>query len=274
MERPLGTIEQPRSLPIKKIVQENANVRTFYFATEMKAKPGQFVIMWIPRVDEKPFSVSVNEKGTLGLSIADVGRFTHKLFTLKVGDYVGIRGPYGSWFKLEPRAKRILLVGGGYGVAPLAYLAEQAKHAGIAVDFCIGARTKDLLMFEKRLRDLKATLHVATDDGSAGQRGFVTEAANACMEKNTYDSVYVCGPEMMEKKLVELCAGRTIPCQVSIERYMKCGFGICGQCCVDGSGARMCTEGPVVTGEYASKQTEFGSYHRTGSGMKQYYHGH
>ena len=86
MERPLGTIEQPRSLQIKKIVQENANVQTFYFASDITAKPGQFVILWIPRVDEKPFIVSVNENGVLGLSIADVGRFTHKLFTLKVGD--------------------------------------------------------------------------------------------------------------------------------------------------------------------------------------------
>ncbi len=268
MERPLHPFEQPRMLPIADIVQETENVRTFFFAVELHSKPGQFVIMWIPRVDEKPFSIAYDEDGKLGLSIAKVGRFTEKLFEYKKGDLVGIRGPYGSPFTLQEGSKRILLVGGGYGVAPLATLASQALARGITVDFCNGARTKTQLLFMKRLKAMKIHLHIATDDGSEGRKGFVTDVAAELLAKNSYDVVYTCGPELMEQKVVNAASEKNVPCQVSIERYMKCGFGICGACCLDGSGKRMCLEGPVVSGEFARTQSEFGKFHRIASGHK------
>jgi len=272
MEKPLGTIEQPTSTPIINIVQENENVRTFYFDIDYQSKPGQFVIMWLPRIDEKPFSIAHDENGKLGLSIANVGRFTNHLFSLKKGDLVGIRGPYGSWYTLEKKFKRVLMVGGGYGVAPLARLAKQAVIQGVAVNFCNGARTKNLLLYAKQLSKLDLTLHLTTNDGSEGTKGFVTETVKMCLNTNKYDMVYLCGPELMEKAILELCTKKNIPSQISIERYMKCGFGICGQCCVDDSGERMCVEGPVVSGKYALQQSEFGQYHRNGSGKREYYH--
>ncbi len=271
MDKPIGTIEQPRSLPITDIIRENDRVRTFFFTIELGSKPGQFVILWLPRIDEKPFSIAYDEHGKLGLSIAKVGPFTEELFKKKVGDLVGIRGPYGSWFFLKPEYKRILLIGGGYGVAPLAILAKQARDQGVAVDFCNGARSKNQILFTKRLADLNATVHYSTDDGTEGIKGTVIDTTTACLENNEYDCVYTCGPELMEKKVIDLCAAKNIPCQVSIERYMKCGFGICGQCCIDKSGERMCQEGPVVSGEYALQQPEFGSYHRGKSGKREYY---
>lgn len=272
MEKPLGKIEQPISLPITKIIQENDTVRTFFFKSEFHSKPGQFVIMWIPRLDEKPFSIAYDADGTFGLSIAKVGAFTEKLFSLKAGDVVGLRGPYGSFFKVKNNFKKILLVGGGYGVAPLAMLASQAMEQKITIDFCNGARTKDLLLFENRLAELKVNVHVSTDDGSAGRQGYVTDLADELLDKQKYDCVYVCGPELMERKIVESAHRKHVPCQVSVERYMKCGFGICGQCCLDDSGERMCLEGPVVSGEYALAQKEFGQYHRSKSGTKIYFH--
>jgi len=271
MERPLGTIEQPTSVPIIDIIQENENVRTFYFDMKLKSKPGRFIIMWLPRIDEKPFSIALDENGKLGLSIANVGRFTSALFKLKKGAFVGIRGPYGSWYTLKREYKRILLVGGGYGVAPLARVATEAIEKNITVDFCNGARTKKLLLYSERLSKLNLTLHTTTTDGSEGVKGFVTEAVTACLDANKYDMAYLCGPELMEKAILDLCRQKNIPSQVSIERYMKCGFGICGQCCVDDSGERMCMEGPVVSGAYALKQSEFGQYHRDGSGKREYY---
>jgi len=272
MERPFGTIEQPTSMPITDIVQENKNVRTFYFDIDLQSKPGQFVIIWLPRIDEKPFSIASDENGKLGLSIANVGRFTNKLFTLRKGDLVGIRGPYGSWYTLKKKYKRVLMIGGGYGVAPLARLAKEAIEQGIAVDFCNGARTKDFLLYQKQLSKLDLTLHTTTNDGSEGTKGFVTEAVTTCINTNKYDMVYICGPELMEKAILDHCAQKEISSQVSIERYMKCGFGICGQCCVDDSGKRMCMEGPVVSGKFALNQSEFGQYHRNVSGKKEYYH--
>jgi len=266
MEHAFGTIEQPEVLPIADIKQENERVRTFYFDKAMKSQPGQFVIVWIPRLDEKPFSIASEENGRLGLAIAKVGAFTEKLFTMKKGEQIGLRGPYGSWFTTENDYKKILLIGGGYGVAPLSFLAQQAKKQDITIDFCNGARTSDQILFKDKLHKLNINLHITTNDGSDGQTGTVLDSTNECLNKNKYDCVYVCGPEVMEKKVAEQCDKLGVPCQVSIERYMKCGFGICGQCCLDDSGARMCKEGPVVWGDYALKQKEFGHYHRTKSG--------
>ncbi len=269
--KPLNQYEQPTSLPIKKIVQENENVRTFYFDVELGSQPGQFVIMWIPRVDEKPFSIATDKDGVLGLSIATVGPFTEKLFELKEGDLVGIRGPYGAYFTLAEGDQRILLIGGGYGTAPLATLAEAAVARGMTVDFCNGARTKDLLLFEKRLEKIGGHNHYSTNDGSYGTQGTTVDIATELMKKNQYDRVYTCGPELMEYAVTKLAAEHDVPCQVSVERYMKCGFGICGQCCLDGDGKRMCLEGPVVSGEYALSQKEFGQYHRGKSGKKVFF---
>ena len=274
MERPMRIFEQPTMYRIADIVQETDNVKTFFFNVELHSKPGQFVIMWIPRVDEKPFSIAYDEHSRLGLSVAKVGRFTEKLFEYNKGDLVGIRGPYGSTFTLPDGVKRILLVGGGYGVAPLATLASQAIVRGITVDFCNGARTKSQLLFMDRLKALDISPHVATDDGSEGRKGFITDVAKELLETNSYDCAYTCGPELMEQKVVDAAAGKDIASQVSIERYMKCGFGICGACCIDDSGKRMCTEGPVVSGEFARTQSEFGRFHRVASGHKVPFNAH
>ena len=272
MERPLGTIDQPKTLPIVKITKEAEHVKTFFFDIEVKSKPGQFMILWIPRLNEKPYSIAYNENGRLGLSIAVVGEFTKKLFTLKEGDILGLRGPYGSSFKLEKNYKRVLMVGGGYGTAPLAILAKKAKDMGLTVDFCRGAFSKNYLLFTERLSEIGANLITTTRDGSFGAKGSVVNIVRDQLEKEKYDCAYICGPELMEKKIVVMCQTKGIPSQVSIERWMKCGFGICGQCCLDDSGERMCVEGPVVTGEYALAQKEFGNYHRTKSGKIEYFY--
>ncbi|MFH1367420.1 MAG: dihydroorotate dehydrogenase electron transfer subunit [Patescibacteria group bacterium] len=271
MERPLGTIEKPKVLPISKIIVENERVKTFFFNIEWETRPGQFAILWIPRVNEKPFCISHNENGEIGFTICHVGDFTHKLFDLKVGDPVGIRGPYGSWFKTENDYKTILLAGGGYGVAPLYNLAKSLEKKDIQIHFCNGARTNKQLLYIKQLKQANVSLHISTDDGSQGQKGTVIDTAIKCLEEDKIDCAYFCGPELMEKKLVELCIKKNIPSQVSIERYMKCGFGICGQCCLDDSGDRMCQEGPVISGIKAMQHSEFGKYHRNKSGVKQYY---
>jgi len=274
MEKPIGTIEQPKTLPIAEIRQEAENIKTFFFNIEYKTKPGQFMILWIPRINEKPYSIAYNENGRLGLSIAVVGEFTKKLFTLKKGDFVGLRGPYGSSFKLKKNYKKVLMIGGGYGTAPLAILAQQAINQGITVDFCRGARDKNHLLFTERLEKIGVNSITATDDGSFGTKGSVVDVVKEQLSKERYDCVYICGPELMEKKIVDLCQAKNISSQVSIERWMKCGFGICGQCCLDGSGERMCIEGPVVSGEYALAQEEFGQYHRIKSGKVEKFYDH
>ncbi|MBT3721730.1 hypothetical protein HN789_06310 [archaeon] len=113
--------------------------------------------------------------------------------------------------------------------------------------------------------------HYCTDDGSFEFSGFTTNKLKEVLNNSNIDIVYTVGPEIMMKKVVEICDEFKVDCQLSLERYMKCGYGICGSCCVDPMGIRMCVEGPCIDKETAKKVTEFGKYHRDGSGKKNYY---
>jgi len=257
-------------LKISKIEQENPNIKTFYFDFELKSKPGQFVMLWIPGIDQKPFSIAYDNGQTFGLTIFKRGILTSKLFEMNIGDRVEISGPYGTSFRATPNTHYIM-VAGGYGAAPLGFLAEEAvKKENVKIDFIAGARSKDNLLFEERLSKIpNLKLHIATDDGSYGYKGYVTDL----LEKNIHEIrdiksvvVVTCGPELMQKKVLDICNQNKIDCEVSIERYMKCGVGVCGQCVVDDLGICMCTEGPVVNKKLASKIFEFGKYHRDKSG--------
>ncbi len=251
------------------IKQENPSVKTFYFDYPLGSKAGQFVMMWIPGVDQKPFSIAYDTGKRFGLSIFAVGAMTQKLFELKVGSRVGITGPYGTTFSVKPKTHYIM-VAGGYGAGPLGMLAEELRDSNSTIDFCVGARNKDLLLFEKRVSKLPyVNLHVATNDGSRGHQGFVTEILEKCLAKKTKNTLVVtCGPELMEKKVLDICNAHKADCEISIERFMKCGFNVCGQCCVDDAGLTMCTQGPVVDRATANQITEFGKCHRDKSGKK------
>ena len=269
----IGGIQLPLTLRIARIEDEARDIRTFYFKHKLNAKPGQFVNLWIPGVDEKPFSVGYQSDSEFGLTIAKVGTFTHKLFEMKVGDYAGIRGPFGKWF--TPEGKHWVFVAGGYGAAPLGFFAEEAlkNNLDISVDFLIGARVKDLLIFLDRVKSPKVKVTATTNDGSHGVKGNNTDVLEKLLAEKKIDKVFSCGPEMMLKKVADICEAHGVKCELSIERNMKCGFGICGLCCVDSEGWRVCTEGTIFTGEEAKKITEFGSYHRDSSGTRQSFQG-
>jgi len=261
-------LEQPTTIPIKDIIEENSLTRTFYFDLDLKAKPGQFIMFWLPGVDLKPFGVSYQKNGITGVTICKVGPVTEKIFKLKTNDVVGLQGPYGTWFDTS-QAQKITLVAGGYGVAPLAFLADD--NLDKKIDFILGAQTKDKLLFNERLEQAGVNIHQCTDDGSCGFKGYSTDKLAEVISNNKPDLVCSCGPELMQNKVVEICQQNEIPCQISLERYIKCGFGLCGQCVVDPLGIRMCQEGPVLSSDIIKQITEFGKYHRDGSGQKIYF---
>lgn len=259
-------LEKPVVLPIEKIVDEADGFKTFLFRHKLDSKPGQFVMLWLPRVDEKPFSISYQDKNRFAITVMKVGPFTEKLFALKEGDKVGIRGPYGNTFSLNVR--KAVLVGGGCGTAPMGFLADELKKKGADVTFIIGARSRNFLIYLDRMKKAGIRTIVATDDGSFGVKGFTTEVLKKFIARNRMDMVYSCGPEVMLKFVAGICDEAGIPCEISMERYMKCGFGICGQCCVDNLGIRVCKEGPVFSGKTIREIEEFGKYKRTASGKK------
>ncbi|MFH1426702.1 MAG: dihydroorotate dehydrogenase electron transfer subunit [Candidatus Kerfeldbacteria bacterium] len=264
--------DTPVMVPIAEIVQETAKVRTFYFDYELKSKPGQFVMLWIPGVDQKPFSIGGDEGDSFQLSIFELGKATQTLFKLKKGDKVGISGPYGTDYAWKPK-QHVITVGGGYGAAPLAFLADRAAEEKCKIDFIVGARSREHLLFEKRAKKAGAKVHAATDDGSRGVKGFATDILdkilNDMSDRKRKDVVVcACGPELMQKKVAELGKTYGVATQISLERYMKCGFGICGNCCVDDDGFPTCQKGPVISGAKALRIIEFGKYHRDKQGIK------
>jgi len=262
--------EKPLALPIKEIIIENERVKTFVIEGEMEFKPGQFTMCWIPSFDEKPFGLVSRKEGEFMITVAAVGTATKALHMMEVGDMLGFRGPFGSVFNL-PKKGSIALIAGGYGMASLFNLAKEAREKKLDVHVFLGARNKNELLYLDWMKELGVELHLSTDDGSAGFKGFNVQVFEKEVGKQSFDKAYTVGPEIMEMKIAQICWQNNIPFEVSLERYMKCGFGICGQCCVDPVGWRMCVEGPVIDGEKLKQITEFGKYHRTASGRVEKY---
>ena len=130
-------------------------------------------------------------------------------------------------------------------------------------------QNKDYVIFENILKKIGVNVHVCTDDGSAGFHGFTPQKLEELIKDGKkYDMIQTCGPEIMMVKIAQIAEEENILSEVSIERYMKCGFGVCGQCAVDGEGKCMCTEGPIIEGSRALSWEEFGKYHRGATGKK------
>jgi dihydroorotate dehydrogenase electron transfer subunit len=238
---------------ITKVVEETPTIRTFFFDTSFEHIPGQFVMVWIRGVDEVPMALSYEN----AITVQKVGPATSALFELGECDSVGIRGPFGKGF--DVRKGNIMVVAGGLGAAPLSPLAEKAGAAGAKVTTLLGAKTKEELLFRQRFEAV-GDVQVATDDGSEGKHGYVTQLLD---DVKNYDQIYCCGPEPMMKKVLDKVTPSKA--QFSLHRYIKCGIGICGTCCVDG--LRVCKDGPVFSGDVL-KKTEFGVYRRNECGER------
>lgn len=261
----------PIVVPIAKIEDENEIVKNFYFDISIGAKPGQFVMLWMPGIDEKPISVALDDGKQLVLTICSRGRTTQEMAKMKVGDKLGIRGPFGTHF-LTNEGETLALVGGGYGAAPLYFVAYEAAKQGCKIEFIEGARSKEHLVYMDKLKALENTnIHISTDDGSVGHKGYNTEVLKKVLEDVKVDKIMTCGPEIMMQKVGEIGEAAGVNTFVSIERYMKCGFGVCGQCVVDPLGIRTCVSGPVMNYKVAKMFDDFGQYHRDSVGKKEYF---
>ena len=241
------------------IVNEANNVKTFLFNKTIDANPGQFVMVWLPGISEKPFSLSYNN----GLTVKKLGPFTTALFDLHVGDKLFIRGSYGNSFLDFSKDSNKYLIAGGTGAAPLAFFAEWLKERPTVL---LGAKTKDELIFEKRFRNV-ADILISTDDGSYGTKGMVTDLFDK-MNVKSNSKFFICGPERMilecAQKALKYTQGENII--LSLERYMKCGYGICGGCEI--GGLRICIDGPVFCYKTISELTDFGKFKRDKTGKK------
>ena len=259
----------PHICIIEKVVNETPTVRTLYFHDPVLANvlPGQFAMVWIPGVNELPMSVMISENDEKsGFTVRKRGESSTALYNLQVGQQIGVRGPYGNSFDIKDG--EILLIGGGTGLVPLMRLVKFSKDTN-KITLLMGSQTKEEVFFEDMAKnswlcnDLNCIS--VTEDGSYGEKGYVTDVLEKLLEENTYDAIYTCGPELMMYKVVKLANEKGIFVQASLERMMKCGVGICGSCCM--SQDLVCRDGTVFDGQYLAKNSEFGHLQRTKSGI-------
>lgn len=253
------------TLPIATIRQENSSLRTFTFDTPLKALPGQFVMLTIFGQGEKPFSILDATETSFSMTIKNIGPLTDRLFQMEVGELVSIRGPYGKAFSTE--ADRVLMVGGGYATPPLRFQSKVLRESEVNYLVNInGARTRSDLLYVSDFDEFCDRSLVATDDGSMGHKGTAVDVMAEVLEEESFDIIYISGPEKMMKAAVDVARKYAMPFEVNLERYMKCGVGICGSCVMDPNGFILCVEGPVVDHTNLGKLAEFGFSHRDKTG--------
>ena len=213
--------------------------------------PGQFAQLRVDGSKEtflrRPISINfVDTKlNQIWFLVQLVGAGSRALGRLKEGDTLNALLPLGNGFSMPVSAeKKHLLVGGGVGTAPLLYLGAQMNLMGMRPTFLLGARTKDMLL---QMEDFQRVgdVYVTTEDGSAGEKGFVTQ--HSILFKQHFDRLSVCGPSPMMKAVAKFARANSVPCEVSLENMMACGLGAC-LCCVEKTvkgNVCVCTEGPV-----------------------------
>ena len=258
---------------VEKVIDETPTVRTLIFSDDVLSTvlPGQFAMVWIPGINELPMSVMISlDSGKAAFTVRRHGSASTGLFNVQVGQQIGVRGPYGNSFDLKQG--KLLLVGGGTGLVPMMRLLTFLKPDD-DVTILIGAKSKNEVFFEDLANNLlKNNPHrviVTTDDGTCGEKGFVTDMVKKLVDENHFDGVYTCGPEIMMYKTVQLAHSKGFFVQASLERMMKCGVGICGSCCMGED--LVCRDGTVFDGDYLMSNKEFGHSHRNKAGILENY---
>ena len=263
--------KQLRTAKIRRVESEAERVRTLYFEDRLcaSAEPGQFVMLWVPGVDEIPLSLSSVNSELVSVTVKEVGEGTKALNAMNRGEVVGVRGPFGTHYKIV--GKTALVVGGGIGTAPLMLLAQRLLEARVKTTVVEGAKTRSELLFMKQLMKMgkQADLKVVftTDDGSYGTKGFATDAAEKVLSAEQVDNVYTCGNEAMTLKVYRLAQKYGTPLQASLERFMFCAIGVCGSCVI--GKYRVCRDGPVFDQtQLREVEGELGKARRDQKGQK------
>lgn len=217
-----------------------------------KLIPGQFVNIDIKNTTDiflrRPFSIfEVNySDNSLSLIVKILGRGSKKLTEVKIGEGLSLIYPLGKGFTFPQKENRVLLVGGGSGVAPMLFLAKVSGLNRDDVDIIIGAKSaEDHIDIQEY--NAYANLHYTTEDGSFGEKGYVTQHQIFAQKLEQYDKIYACGPDAMMKAIAKEAKMKNIFCEVSLENLMACGFGVC-LCCIEPTtrgNLCVCTEGPV-----------------------------
>lgn len=239
-------------------VVENFPLNTTNYLIKLKAPikipgliPGQFVNIEIQGTDEiflrRPFSIFEVDyvENTISLIVKILGRGSKKLTEIKVGNTCSVMFPLGKGFTIPDKNEKILLIGGGSGVAPMLFLAKTSGLVSDNVDLLLGARSSGDHIDVSNYKQY-GNLHFTTEDGTLGEKGFVTQHS-IFNDITVFDRIYACGPDGMMRAVAKEANAANIFCEVSLENLMACGFGVC-LCCIEPTNRGnlcVCTEGPV-----------------------------
>lgn len=214
--------------------------------------PGQFVHLRVDtdssRILRRPFSVHRAYRNVIEILYQVLGGGTLSLARKEPGDRsMDLVGPLGHGWQVPDECAHALFVTGGLGAAPLGMLAEKLAKRGVAVSVAMGAPNAERLVAREHFQRVARRVEVATDDGSAGEHGFVTSVSQRLIDEDGFDVIYTCGPEAMQRIVVRQAEAARVPCQVSLERLMACGIGACLSCVVSTREGRKraCVDGPV-----------------------------
>jgi dihydroorotate dehydrogenase electron transfer subunit len=267
-----NSINRMRIVEIVTTKKENPTVKTFTFMDKIcgQANPGQFVMVWIPGVDEIPMSLSaINSEGLSSITVNGVGEASRTLNKKIIGDQIGIRGPFGNGF--VPAKGNIMVVGGGTGLAPLMPLTEKLVKIADKITLMSGVKCRDNLVFldriDKILSEIDSETVFTTEDGSYGIECLVVDEAEKKLRDENFDMIYTCGPEQMMFNMFLIAEQHKTSLQASLERIMRCAIGLCGSCQI--GKLRVCKDGPVLNSEQLrSVKEEFGSFQLDFTGKK------
>jgi len=255
--------DKERFLCIAKILENSSVAPTIYcmkiFAPEIAkvAKPGQFVMIYLDKGEmllPRPISICHADEKTCMVEFMYqvVGAGTDAMSKMEAMCEVRILGPLGNGFYMKENLRHVAIVGGGIGVPPLYYLAKALKVANVRMDIYLGFRSMPILVDKfGEFATLGENLHIATDDGSFGHHGRVTDV----LKNQGYDEIMACGPQPLLQALAKFSQAEGVPCQISMEQRMACGIGTCVGCAIKTGDtyARCCCEGPV----FYSDKVEF-----------------
>lgn len=270
-----------RVVRIKKVIEETPTIRTIVFEDEysVASMPGQFLMVWIPQMEELPMSIGIENIESIDFAAVTVRKYglgSTALYHKQVGEHIGIRGPYGNYFSVPRNLMNALLIGGGTGLVPLVRLFSDLIQNQIQASLIIGARTREEVLFDSKVQKLlgddnpnDSSVAFSTNDGTYGFKGSTVDLAESILDSKKFEVIYTCGPELMMKGVQKLGERLSIPVEASIERYMKCAIGICGSCCINDK--LVCQDGTIFDSDGLRQLTEFGVSYRDKSGRSSYF---